>query len=40
MGLKKALKKRFMTPTPREGNFGVKSVKLIYFFKNRLCAGA
>ena len=25
-----------MTPTPRGGNFGVKSVKLIYFFKNLL----
>ena len=26
----------FMTLTPRGGNFGVKSVKLIYFFKNLL----
>ena len=26
----------FMTPTQRGGNFGVKSVKLIYFLKNRL----
>ena len=25
-----------MTPTPRGGNFGVKSVKLMYFFKNLL----
>ena len=26
----------FMTPTPRDGNFGVKSVKLMYFLKNLL----
>ena len=26
----------FMTPTPREGNVGVKSVKLMYFLKNLL----
>ena len=26
----------FMTPTPRGGNFGVKSVKLMYSFKNLL----
>ena len=25
-----------MTPTQRGGNFGVKSVKLMYFFKNLL----
>ena len=25
-----------MTPTPRGGNFGVKSVKLMYFLKNLL----
>ena len=25
-----------MTPTPKGGNFGVKSVKLMYFFKNLL----
>ena len=26
----------FMTSTPRGGNFGVKSVKLMYFLKNLL----
>ena len=26
----------FITSTPRGGNFGVKSVKLMYFFKNLL----
>ena len=26
----------FITPTPKRGNFGVKSVKLMYFFKNLL----